>query len=827
MIRHYLASTFASIVRSPLTTAANVLTLALGLACFIAAYGIVSYWRSGDSHHANAPRTFVVGEGVTASGQDRSDALNSVSSPALARDLRADFPEIALISRTLESLEIAVAAGERKLLLDVAYVEPDFLKIFDLAFLKGDPRGALDQPGSVVLTQATAERLFGSAPALGQPVRIDGAWEGRVTGVIAPVRQPSFMGSGQDAQLRFEVLASWNSHPRLEQIERQRWLALWGFTFVTLSPNLSLDAFNARLPAFVSRRAPAEQQNAAEIDLKAFPVGQLTTHALDNLLFAQSGVHITAIGALLGLGFLTLLVACVNYAALAAAKAAGRAKETGMRRVLGASWWNVIVQAWLEAGLLTTAATVAAFAVLALIAPSVHALTSVDMLFFLRAPIAFAVIAGIILVAALSAGLYPAMAQMRVHPVEALRSGRSRSGARLITHVLVGVQFAAASFLLILVTVTQLQRAHLERTALTPRDPVIVLNNLSPLRLDYDTLAAQLAALPGVRSVSVVDKPLLGGSGVNLVQFARSADPGANAPTGYFKAIGHDYFATLDLGVLAGRVFDRDSHSAPTDLFASNVAGTPEIVIDQAYARRLGFETPQSAIGAVVYVPASFTQAFSQAAQPARVIGVTQTEPTQLESGDAEGTIYTYTPKAPWGGQYPLARLDPGRVEAAIAAITGLWDRLAPETPVNIRFYDELFEQGFRTYSRIGRLFLLLAGTAFVIASIGLLGIAVHAASRRRHEIAVRKTLGSSVAGVVRLLLSDFSIPVLIGNLLAWPLAYLAAQAYLSAFAQRIELSPAPFLISMAITLLIAWAAIIGVVLKAASVRPAEVLRHA
>jgi putative ABC transport system permease protein len=155
------------------------------------------------------------------------------------------------------------------------------------------------------------------------------------------------------------------------------------------------------------------------------------------------------------------------------------------------------------------------------------------------------------------------------------------------------------------------------------------------------------------------------------------------------------------------------------------------------------------------------------------------------------------------------------------------FDELAPNIPADIRFFDQLFEQGYRQYGRISQLFVLLAGAAFAIASVGLLGIAVHAASQRRHEIAVRKTLGSSVTGVIRLLLTDFSLPVLIGNLLAWPLGYLAAQIYLSAFAHRIELTPTPFLISMAITLLIAWAAVIGVVLKAASVRPAEVLRHA
>jgi putative ABC transport system permease protein len=152
---------------------------------------------------------------------------------------------------------------------------------------------------------------------------------------------------------------------------------------------------------------------------------------------------------------------------------------------------------------------------------------------------------------------------------------------------------------------------------------------------------------------------------------------------------------------------------------------------------------------------------------------------------------------------------------------------LAPNIPLDLRFYDDLFQLRYWTYAQFGNLFLLLAGIAFTISTLGLLGIAVHAASRRRHEIAVRKTLGSSAARIVRLLLTDFSIPVLIGNVLAWPLAYVAAQAYLSAFAARIDLTPAPFAASLAITLLIAWAAVIGVVLKAATVHPASVLRRA
>jgi putative ABC transport system permease protein len=825
MFRHSLAMAFANLARAPFTAGASIVTLALGLACFIAAWGIATYWRSADGHHRNADRIAVIGESVTAAGQERADVLNAISSPAIARDLKQDFPQVERTARTLASREVGISSGDRKALIDMAYVEPDFLEIFDLDFLAGDARRALAEPGGVVLTQAAAQRLFGDAPALGRSVSVGGAWEATVTGVIAPVRQPSFMGTNPDAALRFDMLASWASNPRLAQIERQRWGALWGYTFVSLSPAMPIEALNARLPDFVARRAPPEQQAAARIELRALPMSQLTTHALDNLLFAQSGAPVTTISALLGLGLLTLLVACVNYANLATAQAATRAKEIATRRLLGAKRIDIMTGAWLDAGLLTAAATALALAILALTAPVLQASTGIDVLYFLKDGWgALAGLGALVSVAAFAAGAYPGLVLSRALPAEAVRSGRSRSGPKLLSAMLVGVQFASASFLLILVIVTQLQREHLESTALAPReDPILVLNDISRLGMDYDTLATSLAAIPGVQSVSVVDKPLLGGAGVNLVQFARSADAAPSAPGGYFKAVGYDYFATVNLGVLAGRVFDRQRDPAPVDLMAAGQ--TANIVIDRAYAARLGFPTPEAAVGQVIYVPASFAQA--PAARPARIIGVTETEPTLLTRGDEEGTIYTYTPRAPWGGQVPIVRISRENVPATIAAITRAWDRIAPTAPINIRFFDDLFRQSFRAHERIGQLFLLLAGAAFIIASVGQLGMAVHAAGRRRHEIGVRKTLGATLLGVMRLLLVDFSRPALAANLAAWPLAWVVGQAYLSGFADRMALTPAPFLMSMVITLGIAAAAVIGVVLKTATVRPAEVLRHA
>jgi putative ABC transport system permease protein len=833
MIAHYLAVALAKFKKTPFTTAANVLTLALGLACFVAAYGVATYWRSADGYHANAERIFVVGQNAGEPGESAPDFVSTKSTPALARYLELDLPEVEMTARVMaltDSNEVAVAAGERRTFLHVASVDPEFLRMFDFDFLAGDARHALDDPQGVVLTESAAERLFGAEPALGQTVLVGGQVERTVTGVIASVRQPSFMGDGPDSVTRFDVLGSWSASFLGPMWDANEFWGMFGaYTFVKLTPQARPDRLEARLAELVERRVPLEQLQGRRMVLQAFPVNELTTRGLDNLLLQSSGLGLSTISVLLGLGVLTLTVAGLNYANLATAQSATRGKEIGMRKVLGAGRGQIMVLAWTEALVLTAAALAIALGVLALVAPAARATTGVDILYFLSSGVTpVGVLAALVLLTALAAGAYPALAVSRVRPVEALASGRSRSGPRLFARLLVGVQFASASFLQILVVVTQLQRAELERVVLDARgDPVILLGTIGTriIGTDQETFRALLLQHPEIKSVAVTDHGPWGIGGINGLRLARTAEAGAEGVNGYFKHIGYDYFPTLNLEVLAGRVFEPGRDTAPVNLRELPNGQTPDIVIDRAFAERIGFPTPQAAIGQLVFVPENVLGG-GRAAQAVRVIGVTETETTQLQPG-MMGTMYLFSPASPSGGQYPLIRVARQDVAGAVAAINQVWDSLSPQTPARIRFFDELFEQSYRRYARVGQLFTLLAGAAFAIASIGLLGMAAHAVGRRRHEIGVRKVLGSTSLGIVRLLLVDFSKPILIANLLAWPLAYVAAEAYLASFAHRVTLTPAPFALSLAITLAIAWLAVIGEVLKAASVRPAEVLRQA
>jgi putative ABC transport system permease protein len=823
MIVHYLTTALANFHKSPFTTAANVLTLALGLACFIAAFGIATYWRSADTHHANAERTVVLGQSLRPVTLAEPQALRPDSTHTLAKYLRQDMPELERIARVFPQGEAPVTAGDRQAILNLVVAEPAFLDIFDFDFVAGDAR-ALDTPGSVILTEEAAKRLFDDRPAVGRSLRVPDGGEVTVTGVIGPVRQPSFMGASADSVLRFDMLQDWSSHPGGPgRDEQDFWTGFSGMTFATLADGVSVDQVNARFPAFIERRMPADRRAVIETKVVAFPVSQITVRQLDNTLFGKNNLGLTTIAALLGLGLLTLAVACVNYANLAAAQAAARSREFGMRRVLGAGRAGIFAQFAVETLLLTCAGLAIALIGLAIAAAPVRAAANVGLLHFLSTgPAPWLMIAGLVLGVTLAAGAYPALVHSRARPAAVIRDRRGSSGSRTVAHVLVGIQFASASFLLIMVTVAVLQRAELQRTAIGElSDPVVSLAGLRATGVDYATLKAELERSSAIEAVTVTEWLPWSGSS-NLSRFARSPEAAASALMAHERYVGFDYFEALGLDVLAGRAFD-EAADVPNAGFEPTRTEPYDVVIGRDLAEGLGYAAPGAAVGQVIFVP----EMPGRAARPMRVVGVVERQVQDLQAGEARGAVYLLTENAPVGGQVALVRLAGADAQAGIEHIEQVWSELAPAVPLNLRFFDDLFDQAYRQYARVGQLFILLSGVTFAIASTGLLGIAVHVAARRRHEIAVRKTLGSTTWGAVRLLLADFSKPVIVGNLIAWPLGYFAAQTYLSAFAQRIELSIWPFAASMLITLAIAWLAVGGQTFKAASVRPAQVLRDA
>jgi putative ABC transport system permease protein len=849
MLSHYLAVALRSFRRSPVTASINVVALALGLAAFIAAYGVVSYWNHSERFFANVDRTYVV-TAALASRDGRIATRGPQTNRLFAEYLRAEFPEFEAIARTqVMNQEGGVAAGDIRTRMYILGAEAEFLDMFDLPFVAGDAKNALRQPNSAVLTQEAASRLFGDATPLGKTITLGSVLDVIVTGVIGPIPEPSHLGHSASATQRFDILSSWDTLDGIQTAARARanarnppaqpppaasqanaapqpenWLG--GYcctTYVLLARDSKLTpkTLDEQLKAFGDRHIPEKQKELASLIAGAVPVSTLMVSQLDQQLLSGAPLSITTL--LLTLGALVLVVACVNYANLATAQAARRAREVGLRKAIGAGKYRIMAQYLSEAAVLTVAALVIALVAIRLAAPALHNAVGIDLSLAFRENVGFWLfLVGLLVGVTLLGGAYPAFVLSRVPPVEALRIGRTRVDPRFAGTILVGVQFAAASFLMIVVLVMQAQNNELERTGLgSTRDPVVVLQNAAQFSgIDNTLLRSELERIPQVTGVAEMgDLPW--GPNINLFGLARTPDEANVLVTTYLNGVGYDYFSVLDMPLLGGRAFDREHGEdlAPQSFFDSSK--TINVVADASLAAQLGFARPQDAIDQIVYMPERMTRAFGAAAQPVRVIGVVADKPLHFRGAGATANAYLLRA----GNNFELVRLKASDVSGGLAALDALWKRLAPTGSINRKFMDDLFNQNYENFARISLVFMGLSSLAVVISITGLFGMAIQVASRRVHEIGVRKSVGARTDQIVAMLLRHFSKPVLIANLVAWPLAYFAAQQYVGIFIHRIPLTPVPFVLSLVIALAIAWGSVGSQALRAARVSPATVLR--
>jgi putative ABC transport system permease protein len=871
MLRHYLAIALRNLRRSPFTAIINVSTLALGLVAFVAAYAVVAYWRGSDRNFANVDRTFV----ITASLEARDGSISTGTMPQTnelyERYLRIDFPEFEAIARAnVWSREATVTADGRGARLVAVGVDPEFLDIFDLPFIAGDRESAFTLPNALIVTRAAALRLFGTEEVLGKTVTLGGSLiDATVTGVLGDIPEPSHMGGSRSASMNFDMMAPYPLYERLrdavnrpqpqpaapaaEPAERsaggsapasdparaneaapaetapaprnENWLGGYCCTTYAMlkrDSKVTAASLNARLQDFATRRMTPEQLRIANVKVGAVPLDGLMVTQLDAQLLGGGRGVLSITTVLFALGTLVLLVACVNYANLATARATRRAREIGLRKVVGARRAQLIVQYLSEAAILSAAALAIAIGVVALIAPIVYNAVGVDMrLATFDNPRFWIFMAALLAVVTVLGGAYPAFALSRVRPIEALRMGRVRLGPRFASTLLVGAQFAAASFLLIAVIIMYLQNAALQRTGLgTTRDQHLVINNFRAVTgVDSQVLMDELARLPQAKGITQMGAAPWGDN-VNLNLLARSPEEGVATRTAFQNTVGYDFFETMDIPLLAGRTFDRAHNDLPPQNNRSREGPrqSVNVVIDDALAAQLGFPSPADAVDEPIYFPAGL----GESPQPYQVVGVVASRPLFLRGLGATSNIYSLGGP---GMQNIIVRLAAGEVGQGVAAAEAVWQQLAPRSPFQRRFVDEMFNQSFERFARLSQVFVGLAGFAFFISIIGLFGMAVQVASRRTHEIGVRKSVGARKSQIVTMLLRDFSKPVVIANLIAWPLGYVAAQTYLGVFIQRIALTPLPFVVSLLIVVAIAWAAVVSQALRAARANPATVLR--
>lgn len=822
MLRHHLTLGLRNARRAPLATAVNVLTLAIGLACFLTAYSFVAFLDRAEAHFPAAGRTYVLTESFAFGNDFVRSNLTSTPEPA-AEALEAFFPGVNGTRAIPIAGATSVASGGNATRLTAVAVDADFLDVFPLPFATGDAATALRSPRSAVLTREAAARLFGADDALGRPLTIANGVEATVVGIVAAVPEPSHLGRSASAPVRFDMLVSVDVNDAIRAAltptgaprQNDNWVGGNAITYLVLPDRLRVADIARALPDFVTSRVPASQRESSSIAFGLLPVRDLLRASIDDELFSGD-FGVSASSVLLALGALVLAVACVNYANLATARAARRVREVGVRKAIGAGPRQIGVQHLFEAALLTGVALLAAFAVFRAALPLLETASGMDLRAVLLGGAGFyGFLAALAAVATVAAGAYPALVLARVEPIAALRSSLAQLGAKRLAGVLVGAQFAAASLLVIAVTVTWLQNEKLVRTGLgAVADPIVLIETESRMtKVDGAALRAELGRLPQVKGVTQASNlPWTRLVAISLV--AASPEAAAERTRVLVKTVGFDFFEVLGIEVLAGRVYSAalgDAEPGPAS------ASAHRAVVDRAFVEQFGLGSPAEAIGREFYQPGFGGTASS----PTTIIGVVENRRLTFRGAGAEAVVYGLYDNL----DFTYVRVSRDDLTGALAGIDGVWKRLAPNVAISRRFFDEAFDQAYERFARLNQVFRALSLMALAISTAGLVGIASLVVGRRRREIGVRKTFGASTAQITALLLNAFGRPVVVANAIAWPIACFAARAYLRAFLDPVALGPAPFALALCVTLGVAWLAVGAQTVRAARLKPADVLR--
>ena len=804
MNRFALVSLYRALTRHRTHAALNIAGLAIGMAVAIMLGLYVRFETGFEDWLPDREQIYLVQTDVRTPDQPFS-GRHHWTMGGLLDEIREDFPDTT--GTRIEPMGASVIENGVAVVEDLDRVDDSFFEVFDLPIVAGQGGGALSDPANVLLSQALAERYFGTAAdAVGQSLTamIDGETRSlRVVGVFADL--PA------DSELEFTMLT------RLPDAIDTPWWSNWGSTSVQTFLRFDSAADAARFAeatdAFVDRRAGSTYEAPAsdQIGLHLLPITEwhLTPEGREPDSRRQT---VTVLGLV---GVLTLLIAIVNYVNLATARAALRAREVAMRKVLGADRGSLIRQFLIEAIGVAALAGLVALVLVEVALPFVNAAGGTELsLSYLGQDGVILPLLALVLLIGLVAGAYPAFVLSRYNAASVLASARSPGGGRAgtrVRQVLVAAQFALAIAFMIGTGVLFAQGQHLRNADLGfDREGLLLIRSMSWVQDEGQRRAirTRMTQLPSVRSASISDNVAGGSSSNNVDTFT---DARGTQLSMRRVAIGPDFFETYGTKLLAGRFLGPQFASDESE--ALEWEEPRNVVINTLLLRALGYDDPTDAIGKQI----------GHGAPPRTIVGVVDDMRFLSPREPIDPTYYTYYEDPGYGAMTLRFTGDP---QTTMDAAREAWIGVAGNLPFEAQTGVESLQNYYEEDDRAARLFAIGAGLAVLIGMVGLWGLASFNTARRTREIGIRKALGASRTDVVRLLIGQFLGPVLLANIIAWPLAWLATSRWLTGFSDRISLSPLFFIGASLIAVVIAVLTVLGQSLRASRAEPAWALRH-
>ena len=808
MIKNYLKIALRNLLRQRFYSAINLLGLAVGIACAVLLYMYIQHELSYDAHFKNSKKIYR----VELEGREQGEKWErSISTQwLLAPTIRKDYPEVAQVTKTMIWADKMFQHQNKQLLVKgLRLADEDYFKVFSHRFLQGDPRTALQKPHSIVLTKSLAAKVFGRANnVLNTTLQIDKT-SYLITGVIEDIPDNThFQTEG------FVSMGSLSKR-RLQSLNIKSWASTNFMTYVLLKQATSSQELENKLAKLTEAYiAPVAKKYGEEAKIKVTPLRDIRLYSAD-LADEGSAGTITYIYLFTAITFLILLIAGINYMNLATARSLNRAKEVGVRKVVGSYRSQLIFQFLVESFLLVLLASVLGLVLAEVAMPFFNNLSgkslSVRQLFSVKDMIYGLLI---LLSIGLLSGSYPAFVLSSFKPSLVLKGkfGSNKKGSRLRKGLVV-VQFSI-SIVLIVTTWFVYQQINfmLSKDTGYTKEQVVVMQLNDPKRQGkLQVVKNKLAQNPGIKSISSANFiPVIAGHWANN-SYAFEVNGETRKTSALYAPVDENYLKTMGMQLLEGKNFTQKSDQAKG------------VIVNETLVKKLGLKV-NSKDPKLNPIGKKVSTSTSENGNPIfnrKIIGVVKDFHSKSFHSAIEPMVLSHVSQ----GWAVIARLNAGNIRQTMQAIQKTWEGVDQSRPFEARFVSDAFNRQYESEERLSKIFMAFAVLTIFIACLGLFGLISFVVRQRNKEIGIRKVLGASVQNILQLISMDFVKLVLLANLLAFPLAYYAVQQWLQSFAYQTSINLLIFVASGILALTIALLTISTQALRATRVNPAVVLK--
>ena len=802
MIKNYLKTAFRNLLRFKVYSAINIIGLAVGMAACMLIFLYVQNDMSFDKFNKNYHRIYRVAQEFTQNGKDVTWALTPTG---YGNAFPNDFLGVKAVRISFPGMGGGVVRYDDKLFTvkDFVFADSAFFDVFTFPLLEGDPKTALSEPFSVVLSQSEAQKVFGNVDPVGKTIRVSNLFDFKVTGVA---KDPP-----PNSSIQFGYLVSFVSlrdifhkmYPKFSASILNNFSSSSYYTFLLLPKGFQVQTIRDNLPSFLEKYLGKDNSETTRLLLQPLRNVHFNTEFLFD--FPNKG-DIRYDYILSGIALFILLIACVNFINISTARSATRAKEIGMRKVLGSNRSRLVWQFILEFAVVALGSAALALVLVELFLPSFNSTTGAHLSANLVSDPGLILSFGAVwILVVVLACAYPSFYLSSFEPA-AIMKGSVKSGTRgsLTRKSLIVFQFAISVFL-IAVTIVMWSQYNFLRSHKLGFDSqqVLYLPSNTELNKSYDAFKSQLLRSPGVARVARAN--WIPGHPQDIEGYSRMGKDGEHSGSFYTLIVDPDYAKALDLKFAAGRNF---SWQMPSDWKES-------FILNETAAKMMGW-TPDSAIG----------QAMTSSFHPVgRVIGVVKDFNFKSLQHKIEPVVMLMDSSLNYYNTVVL-KISSKDIPGTINDVRSTWKQFSPDLPFDYHFLDQSFDQLYRSEQKLSEIFGTCSMLAILIACLGLFGLAAYATQERTKEMGIRKVLGASVPQIINLIASDFVKLVLIANLIAWPLAYYAMQEWLQNFAYKIDIGAWVFIVSGLVALVIALATVSSQAIRAATANPVESLRY-